>query len=130
MTPMENLSAERDRVISERGCYITPYRMVNVMKSASSVFRSMVFDASVNYEECRIILDIVGGAIDRICGEEGKAAPKKRTKSDDEVLAQYRALNQQNRQAVDNMIIALTRIQKENAPSSAATPNGGKNKGE
>lgn len=64
MTPVEKLNAEKKRVIQQCGYYITPTRMANLMKAASKILNLLVTaDLAVSYEECRIVLKIVDGAI-------------------------------------------------------------------
>ena len=38
MTPTEKLLAEQEKIIAERGYYIRPVRMANLMKAASRIF--------------------------------------------------------------------------------------------
>lgn len=71
MTPKERLEAERDRIQQERGFYITPFRMANLMTAASKVASILVkADTNIRYEECRFILDIVSASIDAALKEE------------------------------------------------------------
>ena len=70
MTPTEKLLAEQEKVVAEHGYYIRPVRMANLMKAATKIFDTLTkADTAISYEECRIVLEIVGGAIDA-------AAPK------------------------------------------------------
>lgn len=44
--------------------HITPARMANLMKAAAGIVKLLVTsDIAVNYEECRLVLKIVEGAI-------------------------------------------------------------------
>ena len=71
MTPVERLNAEKDRVIGQCGHYITPARMANLMKAASKILNLLVTaDLAVSYEECRIVLKIVDGAISEAVDHE------------------------------------------------------------
>ena len=64
MTPVEALNAGKERVIQKCGYYITPARMANLMKAAAGIVKLLVTsDIAVNYEECRLVLKIVEGAI-------------------------------------------------------------------
>lgn len=64
MTPTEKLLAEQEKIVAERGYYIRPVRMANLMKAASRIFDILTkADTAISYEECRIVLEIVG-AID------------------------------------------------------------------
>lgn len=38
MTPTEKLLAEQEKIVAERGYYIRPVRMANLMKAASKIF--------------------------------------------------------------------------------------------
>lgn len=38
MTPTEKLLAEQEKVVAERGYYIRPIRMANLMKAAAKIF--------------------------------------------------------------------------------------------
>lgn len=38
MTPTEKLLAEQEKIVAERGYYIRPVRMANLMKAASRIF--------------------------------------------------------------------------------------------
>ena len=40
MTPTEKLLAEQEKIVAERGYYIRPVRMANLMKAASRIFDS------------------------------------------------------------------------------------------
>ena len=60
MTPTEKLLAEQEKVVAERGYYIRPVRMANLMKAASRIFDILTkADTAISYEECRIVLEIV-----------------------------------------------------------------------
>ena len=51
--------------------YITPARMANLMKAASKILNLLVTaDLAVSYEECRIVLKIVDGAISEAIDHE------------------------------------------------------------
>ena len=45
MTPTEKLLAEQEKIVAERGYYIRPVRMANLMKAASRIF-----DILLNFE--------------------------------------------------------------------------------
>lgn len=65
MTPTEKLLAEQEKIVAERGYYIRPVRMANLMKAASRIFDILTkADTAIRYEECRIVLEIVARAID------------------------------------------------------------------
>ena len=71
MTPIEKLNAEKERVIQQGGFYITPARMANLMKAAGKILNLLVTaDLAVSYEECRIVLKIVDGAISEAIDHE------------------------------------------------------------
>ena len=71
MTPVEKLNAEKERVIQQCGYYITPARMANLMKAASKILNLLVTaDLAGSYEECRIVLKIVDGAISEAIDHE------------------------------------------------------------
>lgn len=72
MTPVERLNEEKDRVIQKCGYYITPARMANLMKAAAGIVKLVVTsDIAVNYQECRLVLKIVEGAISDAVDVEG-----------------------------------------------------------
>lgn len=72
MTPVERLNEEKDRVIQKSGYYITPARMANLMKAAAGIVKLLVTsDIAVNYQECRLVLKIVEGAISDAVDVEG-----------------------------------------------------------
>lgn len=71
MTPVERLNEEKDRVIQKCGYYITPARMANLMKAAGIVKLLVTSDIAVNYQECRLVLKIVEGAISDAVDVEG-----------------------------------------------------------
>ena len=76
MTPTERLLAEQEKIVAEQGYYIRPVRMANLMKAAARIFDILTkADTAVSYEECRIVLEIVGGAIDTAApdGKEQKS---------------------------------------------------------
>lgn len=71
MTPVERLKAEKDRILSDTGVYVTPCRMVSLMKAAGRITDILVkADVAVCYEECLIILDIVASTIKSIMKEK------------------------------------------------------------
>lgn len=41
MTPTEKLLAEQEKIVAERGYYIRPVRMANLMKAASRIFDTL-----------------------------------------------------------------------------------------
>lgn len=58
-------------MIQQCGYYITPARMANLMKAASKILNLLVTaDLAVSYEECRIVLKIVDGAISEAIDHE------------------------------------------------------------
>ena len=76
MTPTERLLAEQEKIVTAQGYYIRPVRMANLMKAAARIFDILTkADTAVSYEECRIVLEIVGGAIDAAApdGKEQKS---------------------------------------------------------
>ena len=86
MTPTEKLLAEQEKVVAERGYYIRPIRMANLMKAAAKIFDVLTrADTAVSYEECRIVLEIVGRAVDAAapgtgeCIEQGCGARDRQT---------------------------------------------------
>lgn len=57
MTPTEKLLAEQEKIVAERGYYIRPVRMANLMKAASRIFDILTkADTAISYEECRIVV--------------------------------------------------------------------------
>lgn len=44
MTPTEKLLAEQEKIVAERGYYIRPVRMANLMKAASRIFDSFTLE--------------------------------------------------------------------------------------
>ena len=71
MTPAERLKAEKERILSDTGVYVTPYRMANLMKAAGKITDILVkADVAVCYEECLIVLDIVASTIKSIMKEK------------------------------------------------------------
>ena len=62
MTPTEKLLAEQEKIVAERGYYIRPVRMANLMKAIFDILTKA--DTAISYEECRIVLEIVARAID------------------------------------------------------------------
>lgn len=58
-------------MIQQCGYYITPARMANLMKAAGKILNLLVTaDLAVSYEECRIVLKIVDGAISEAIDHE------------------------------------------------------------
>ena len=52
MTPTEKLLAEQEKIVAERGYYIRPVRMANLMKAASRIFDILTkADTAISYEE-------------------------------------------------------------------------------
>lgn len=71
MTPAERLIAERDRILSETGQYIPPYRLANLMKAAAKITDILVkADTNVCYEECKIVLAVVASTIGIVTEED------------------------------------------------------------
>ena len=51
MTPTEKLLAEQEKIVAERGYYIRPVRMANLMKAASRIFDILTkADTAISYE--------------------------------------------------------------------------------
>lgn len=63
MTRGDWLKAEIARIEAERGYYIPPYLMAEMMKTANKIVSILTAPGGVTYEECRIILDMVENAI-------------------------------------------------------------------
>lgn len=57
------LRAEIARIEAERGYYIPPYLMAEMMKTANKIISILITQSGVTYEECHIILDMVENAI-------------------------------------------------------------------
>ena len=77
MTPTEKLLAEQEKIVAERGYYIRPVRMANLMKAASRIFDILTkADTAISYEECRIVLEIVARAIDAAAPEPRVEMPE------------------------------------------------------
>ena len=71
MTSTEKLLAEQEKIVAERGYYIRPVRMANLMKAASRISGILTkADTAISYEECRIVLEIVWRAIDAAAPEK------------------------------------------------------------
>lgn len=69
MTPSERLLAERQRIQERYGFYITPVRMAHLMEAAAKIAAVLIrADTGVCYQECRIVLDIVGETIKKMTG--------------------------------------------------------------
>lgn len=50
MTPTEKLLAEQEKIVAERGYYIRPVRMANLMKAASRIFDILTkADTAISY---------------------------------------------------------------------------------
>ena len=71
MTPSEFFKKESEEVTDRLGYYIPPYRMASLMKTAQKITDMLArADVCMTYTECKIVLDIVGRAIDRATGKE------------------------------------------------------------
>lgn len=52
MTPTEKLLAEQEKIVAERGYYIRPVRMANLMKAASRIFDILTkADTAISYSQ-------------------------------------------------------------------------------
>lgn len=71
MTASEILKKECEEITQKTGIYIPPYRLSNLLKTASKVFDLISkSDICMNYHECLITLRIVMNCIKEITGEE------------------------------------------------------------
>ena len=71
MPPSEILKKECEEITQKTGIYIPPYRLSNLLKTASKVFDLISkSDICMNYHECLITLRIVMNCIKEITGEE------------------------------------------------------------
>lgn len=71
MTPAERMMAERKHIEQSGACYVTPYRMANLMDAAGKIMNLMVkADTNICYEECNIILALVAAGIACVTEEE------------------------------------------------------------
>lgn len=57
------LRIEIQRIEAERGYYIPPYLMREMMKTADKIIDLLIKPGGVSYEECRIIMGIVESAL-------------------------------------------------------------------
>ena len=70
MTASEILKKECEEITQKTGIYIPPYRLSNLLKTASKVFDLISkSDICMNYHECLITLRIVMNCIKEITGE-------------------------------------------------------------
>ena len=63
MTRGDWLKAEIARIEAERGYYIPPYLMAEMMKTANKIIAILTSQSGITYEECSIILGMVENAI-------------------------------------------------------------------
>jgi hypothetical protein len=65
------IKQEAEEITGRTGCYIPPYRMANLMKSAQKISDFLAkADISMTYKECEIVLQIVLNTIRTITGKE------------------------------------------------------------
>lgn len=55
MTPTEKLLAEQEKIVAERGYYIRPVRMANLMKAASRIFDMSKYAASIGFRGLKLM---------------------------------------------------------------------------
>ena len=73
MTAAERLQAEKERILSDTGFYVSPVRMAALMKAASKITEILVkADTCICYEECVVVLAIVGGPVHMMMEGEDK----------------------------------------------------------
>lgn len=71
MTAAERLQAEKEKILSETGFYVPPFRMANLTKAAGKITDILTkADTNICYEECKIILKIVAATIAAVTEEE------------------------------------------------------------
>ena len=71
MTASEILKKECEEITQKTGIYIPPYRLSNLLKTASKIFDTITkSDICMSYHECLITLRIVMNCIKEITGEE------------------------------------------------------------
>ncbi len=71
MTNTELFRKEAEEIQGRTGFYIPPYRMASLMKTAQKIMDLLTkSDVAMSYQEIRIILDIVRGAVNGATGEE------------------------------------------------------------
>lgn len=72
MTKLQSIKQETEETVERLGYYIPPYRLAQMLKTAQQVIdlisKSTVPSAS--YAECRFILEIVQGSIEKANGME------------------------------------------------------------
>ena len=71
MTASEILKKECEEVTQRTGIYIPPYRLANLLKTASKILDLLTkSDICISYNECLIVLRVVMNAIREVTGEE------------------------------------------------------------
>ncbi len=71
MKTADYIKHEAEEITGRTGCYIPPYRMAHLMKSAQKISDFLVkSDISMTYKECEIVLQIVLNTIRTITGKE------------------------------------------------------------
>ncbi len=72
MTPAEKLKREAEEIKRKTGYFIPPYRLAELMKTASDVTKRITNVYFVNYEEARFILHVVSDAVNEAMGAGGE----------------------------------------------------------
>lgn len=69
--PLPTLAEEAERIKSERGYYIPPWKLNEMMKVASKIVNTLTSSTfQCTYADCRFILDIVAASLN--VGNGGK----------------------------------------------------------
>lgn len=71
MTPAEALKREAEEITRRTGYFIPPYRLAELMKTASKVTNLITNVYFVNYAEAMFILNVVEGAVKEAIGSGG-----------------------------------------------------------
>lgn len=73
MTASEILKKECEEITQRTGIYIPPYRLANLLRTASKIIDLLTkTDICMSYHECLITLRIVMNTIREVTGEEEK----------------------------------------------------------
>ena len=71
MNTADYIKHEANEIASRTGRYIPPYRMANLMKTAQKVTDLLArADIAMTYEEIRLVLGIVQGAVCKATGRD------------------------------------------------------------
>lgn len=70
MTPSEALKREAEEITKRTGYFIPPYRLAELMKTASKVTNLITSVYFVNYAEAMFILHVVEDAVKEAIGED------------------------------------------------------------